>query len=121
MRDYNAEYQDNESRKYAYGIDSIVRRYMMRTLAPYFSKGKALEIGCLEGESTSLFAEHFDDLTVVEDSDNLIAIAKRNVPDSIRFVHATIETAELEAIYDSIFLVHSLEHLDDAVASLARI
>lgn len=121
MRDYNAESQDNEARKYAYDFDSVVRRYMMRTLAPYFTNGKALEIGCFEGESTLLFAEHFHDLTVIEAAENLIAVAKRRVPDRVRFVHARIESAVLEPIYDSIFLVHTLEHLDDPIASLTRI
>jgi 2-polyprenyl-3-methyl-5-hydroxy-6-metoxy-1,4-benzoquinol methylase len=121
MRDYNAEYQDNEARKYAYDFDSVVRRYMMRTLAPYFTSGKALEIGCFEGESTELFAEHFSDLIVIEASEHLIAIAKKRVRDDVHFIHATIETAVLEPLYDSIFLVHTLEHLDDPVACLARI
>lgn len=121
MRDHNTEYQDNEARKYAYDFDSVMRRYMMRTLAPHFTSGKALEIGCFEGESTLLFSEHFDDLTVVEASENLIGVAKRRVPDRVRFVHGLIESVELDPLYDSIFLVHTLEHLDDPVASLARI
>jgi len=121
MRDYEKEFQDNESRKYAYDFDSVVRRYMMRTLAPHFNNGKALEIGCFEGESTELFAQHFSDLSVVEASEKLIAIAKKRVRDDVHFIHATIETAVLEPIYESIFLVHTLEHLDDPVTSLARI
>lgn len=121
MRDYNNEYQNNNARKYAYDFDSVVRRYMMRTLAPHFTSGKALEIGCFEGESTLLLTEHFDDLTVVEAASDLIEVAKQRVPDRVRFVHATIESAKLEPVYVSIFLVHTLEHLDDPIASLARI
>jgi SAM-dependent methyltransferase len=121
MRDYNAEYQNNESRKYAYDFDSIIRQYMMRTLAPYFGNGKALEIGCFEGESTILLSKYFEDLTVIEASDELIAIASRRAADKIRFIHATIATAAIEPIYDFIFLVHTLEHLDDPVANLALI
>lgn len=120
-RDHNSEFQDNAERKYAYDFDSVVRRYMMRALAPYFGSGKGLEIGCFEGESTALFAEHFDDLTVVEAADELIAVARQRVPDRVRFVHSTIETAKLEPVYDAIFLIHTLEHLDDPVANLARL
>jgi len=121
MRDYNNEYQDNESRRYAYDFDYTIRRYMMRTLSPFFAKGKALELGCFEGESTKLYVEYFDDLTVVEAADNLIQVAKKKVPGSVRFIHSTIEAAELEPIYDSIFLVHTLEHLDHPVDALSRI
>src|SRR6266446_6584661 len=106
VRDYNKEYQDNEFRQYAYDFDYVIRRYMMRTLSPFFSKGKALELGCFEGETTKLFAEYFDDLTVIEAADSLIEIAKNRVPESVLFLHTTIETASLKPIYDSIFLVH---------------
>ncbi|MFC5475986.1 class I SAM-dependent methyltransferase [Paraherbaspirillum soli] len=121
MRDHNNEYQDNTARQYAYDFDYVIRRYTMRTLSPFFAKGKALELGCFEGEATKLLVEHFDDLTVLEAADSLIEVAKKKVPASVRFIHSTIETAELEPIYDAIFLVHTLEHLDDPVAALARI
>ena len=122
MRDHNQEFQNNEMRQYAYEFDSVIRKYMMRTIAPFFRfNGKALEIGCFEGESTGLFADHFKDLTVVEASEQLIARAKSHVPANVKFVHATIETANMAPIYDSIFLVHTLEHLDDPVACLDRI
>jgi len=49
MRDHNREYQDNESRRYAYDFDYVVRRYMMRTLSPFLTNGRALELGCFEG------------------------------------------------------------------------
>ena len=122
MRDHNQEFQNNEMRQYAYEFDSVIRKYMMRTIAPFFRFNvKALEIGCFEGESTGLFADHFKDLTVVEASDQLIETAKSHVPANVKFVHATIETANMAPIYDSIFLIHTLEHLDDPVACLDRI
>ncbi|HUE12508.1 MAG TPA: class I SAM-dependent methyltransferase [Steroidobacteraceae bacterium] len=120
MRDYNSEHQDNSERQYAYDFDYVLRRYMMRTFAPLLPRGKALELGCFEGETTKLYAEHFNDLTVVEAADSLIAVARTKVPPSVKFIHATIESAVLQPIYDAIFLVHTLEHLDDRVAGLAR-
>lgn len=111
-RDHDREFQDNAGRKYAYGFDDVVRRYMMRTLTPFFRDGPALEVGCFDGSSTALFAEVFHDLTVVEASGELIAKARANVPDRVRFVHGLVEEAELEPVYRSIFLVHTLEHID---------
>ena len=121
MRDFNSEYQDNGARQYAYDFDYIVRRYMIRTFKPFFTNGKALELGCFEGETTKLYAEHFDDLTVIEAADDLIEVARKRVPENVHFIHSMIEDAELEPIYDSIFLVHTLEHIDDPLAALARI
>nr|WP_199045315.1 class I SAM-dependent methyltransferase [Dyella sp. ASV24] len=121
MRDHNVEYQDNVERRYAYTFDSVVRGYMMRTFSPFFGDGKALELGCFDGESTSVFAERFTDLTVVEAASELISKARERVPQRVAFIQTTIEDADLPPIYDSIFLVHTLEHLDDPVSALSRI
>jgi 2-polyprenyl-3-methyl-5-hydroxy-6-metoxy-1,4-benzoquinol methylase len=122
MRDHDKEFQDNTERKYAYDFDDVVRSYLMRSLSPYFhASGKSLEIGCFDGGSTLRLAEHFDDLSVLEASSDLVDTARSRVPKSIRFIHGTIEDTELEPHYDAIFLVHTLEHLDDPVACLSRI
>ena len=121
MRDYNQEYNDNEERKYAYDFDYVLRDYILKALSPFFVKGKALELGCFEGEMTRLIANYFDDLTVVEAADDLIPVAKSKVSENVRFIHGTIENVELEAIYDSIFIVHTLEHLDNPVEALKKI
>src|SRR5207247_5859632 len=87
MRDHNREYQDNESRRYAYDFDTVVRRYMMRTLAPYFTNGTALELGCFDGETTKLYAERFAQLTSIEAADSLIAIARTKAPATVPTIH----------------------------------
>jgi 2-polyprenyl-3-methyl-5-hydroxy-6-metoxy-1,4-benzoquinol methylase len=122
MRNYDKEFQDTTLRKYAYDFDSVVRRYMMRTLSPFFPRdGKALEIGCFEGASTRLIADHFDDLTVLEASKDLIETARANVRGDVKFVHDTIETVAFGKQFDAIFLVHTLEHLDSPIEALDRI
>lgn len=94
----------------------------MQTLSPWFRGGKALELGCHEGEMTKLLAEHFDDITVIEAAGDLIETARARLPATVRFVHATIEEAEIDGqLYEAIFLIHTLEHLDDRVAALNRI
>jgi 2-polyprenyl-3-methyl-5-hydroxy-6-metoxy-1,4-benzoquinol methylase len=119
-RDYNDEYGDNAERRYAYDFDYVLRGYMLRTFAPLLRRGKALELGCFEGETTKLYARQFEDLTVVEAADSLIEVARKKVPASVKFIHATFESVTLAPIYDDIFLVHTLEHLDDRVAGLRR-
>jgi SAM-dependent methyltransferase len=121
MRNYEKEFQDNALRQYAYDFDSVVRNYMMRTFSPFFKAGKALELGCFEGDSTKLLMEHFDDLTVVEASHDLLERARAKVGTQVQFIHSTFEALSLPAQFDFIFLVHTLEHLDDPVASLRHI
>jgi 2-polyprenyl-3-methyl-5-hydroxy-6-metoxy-1,4-benzoquinol methylase len=120
MRDYNLEYKDN-TRKYAYNFDYILRNYMMQSFLPFLVKGKALELGCYMGEFTKLILDHFSDVTVVEGSDELIECCREQVGSKVNFIHSTFETASLRAEYESIFLMHTLEHLDDPVLVLKKI
>src|SRR5437588_3594394 len=120
MRDYDAEYKDN-TRQYAYDFDYRLREYMMDTFRPFLVNGRALEVGCYKGEFTKLILKQFPHVTVVEASRELIAYCRQQFGSEVDFIHSTVETADLTADYDSIFLMHTLEHLDDPVLVLARI
>jgi 2-polyprenyl-3-methyl-5-hydroxy-6-metoxy-1,4-benzoquinol methylase len=120
MRDYNAEYKDS-ARKYAYRFDAVLRGYIMRTFDPLLPPGKALEMGCYTGDMTELIAARYSDVTVIEASEELIAAAGARMEGRARFVHGTFETVEISDRYDAIFLVHTLEHLDDPVSVLRRV
>ena len=120
VRDYNQEYHDGQ-RKYSYDFDTVLRGYMMRTLDPFLPPGRALELGCYTGEVTELIAERYADLVVVEASDELIAATRRRVGTRATFVHAMFETARLEGKFDAVFLMHTLEHLDNPTAVLQRV
>ena len=119
-RDYNAEYRDG-ARKYAYRFDTVLRRYIMRTLDPFFPPGRALEMGCYTGEMTELIAARYADVTVIEASEELVAVADARLAGRARFVRGTFETVDIADRYDAIFLIHTLEHLDDPVAVLRRV
>ena len=120
MRDHNNEHGDN-ARKYAYDFDYVLRRFMMRALRPSFKPGRALELGCYEGEMTALLLEAFPDVTVVEAADGLIERARARVRGRARFICSRFEDARIDETFDNVFLVHTLEHLDDPVAALRRI
>jgi 2-polyprenyl-3-methyl-5-hydroxy-6-metoxy-1,4-benzoquinol methylase len=119
-RDYNTEYKDG-ARKYAYRFDTVLRRYIMRALDPFLPAGKALEMGCYTGDATELIADRYQDLTVIEASGELVAAARARLGARARFVHGTFETVDLEDRYDAVFLIHTLEHLDDPVSVLRRV
>ena len=120
MRDYNQEYKDN-TRKYAYNFDYLLRDYMMQSFTPFLVPGKALELGCYMGEFTSLIQKHFSDVTVIEASDELIEHSRQRVGGGVNFILATFEQVELQEKFDSIFLMHTLEHLDDPVVVLKKV
>src|SRR5581483_644077 len=81
----------------------------------------ALEMGCYTGEMTELIASRYADLTVVEASDELVAAARARLGRRASIVHGRFETVELSEPFDAIFLVHTLEHLDDPIAVLRRV
>jgi 2-polyprenyl-3-methyl-5-hydroxy-6-metoxy-1,4-benzoquinol methylase len=120
-RDYNQEHRDTADKKYFYDFDAILRRYMMQTFEPLLPPGRALELGCYKGDFTEILAERLPDLTVVEASDELIEHTRARLEKKPKFIHSTFEALELAEQYDSIFLVHTLEHLDHPVEVLKAI
>ena len=120
MRDYNQEYKDN-TRKYAYNFDYLLRDYMMQSFTPFLVPGKALELGCYMGEFTALIQNHFSDVTVIEGSNELIEHSRQRVGGGVNFIHATFENVELQEKFDTIFLMHTLEHLDDPIVVLKKV
>jgi len=120
-RNYVKESEDLAGHKYAYAFDDVLRGYMMQTFRPWLPRGRALELGCYRGEFTALLAEHYADLTVIEAAANLIEQASARVGKTVKFIHSTFEEAKLADTYDAIFLVHTLEHLDDRIGVLKRI
>ncbi|MFN5542937.1 MAG: class I SAM-dependent methyltransferase [Betaproteobacteria bacterium] len=120
-RDLNTEFEDSDSRKYAYEFDYILRDYMVQTFSPFFKGGRALEMGCYKGEFTKRLIKHFAHVTVVEGSSELIVEAKKNVGESATFIHSLFDVATFEDKFDAIFLMHTLEHLDDPVGVLKRV
>jgi 2-polyprenyl-3-methyl-5-hydroxy-6-metoxy-1,4-benzoquinol methylase len=133
VRDHNREYQDladgegERARKYAYDFDYVHRGYMMRAFAPFLPRGRALEMGCYVGEFTKLLAAHYEDLTVIEAASDLIVAARAQpfgagrLGDRVKFVCSTFEALETSERYDAIFLMHTLEHLDDPVGILRKV
>lgn len=122
-RNFNAEYQDAKDRQYNYNFDNIMRGYMMRTFSNYVKNynGSVLELGCYKGEFTEILTKHFNDVSVVEASDELIDFCKNRLDKKVKFIHSTFETLDLTAKYDYIVLMHTLEHLDNPVDVLKKI
>lgn len=121
-RDHNKEYQDASAKeKYVHNFDNIMRKYMMRSFSPFFNGVRALEIGCYKGEFTELLANHFTNLCVVEAASDLLEATQARLGNRAQFFHSTIETFSTDKRFDAIFLMHTLEHVDEPVEALKRI
>jgi 2-polyprenyl-3-methyl-5-hydroxy-6-metoxy-1,4-benzoquinol methylase len=95
--------------------------FMLRSFAPYFRSGSALELGSFRGDFTRRLAGHFTHITCVEASAEAIAAARSAAAPHVTFVQGTFETVALDRTFDNVILTHVLEHLDDPVRVLARV
>ena len=121
MRNYNKEALDTKEHKYSYDFDNRMKHYMMRSFLPFNPTGKALEMGCYHGEFTEILTGHFKDITVIEASDECIEVTKKRVGGKVKFIHSIFETFDAKEKYDSVFLMHTLEHLDHPVDILKKV
>jgi 2-polyprenyl-3-methyl-5-hydroxy-6-metoxy-1,4-benzoquinol methylase len=121
MRNLDNEFRDNVHRKYAYTFDYQMHGFMLRTFAAHLIKGRALELGCFEGEFTKRLADLYDDLTVVEGASELVAEARKRVDPKVKFVLDRFENFEPSEPYDAIFFLHTLEHIDQPIDLLRRV
>jgi 2-polyprenyl-3-methyl-5-hydroxy-6-metoxy-1,4-benzoquinol methylase len=120
-RNLDLEYADLEDRNYAYDFDYRMHHYFLRRFEPYFLGSNVLELGCYKGEFTRLLADRFTRVTTVEGASSLIEIARKIDRDNVEFIHSRFENFQPSAGFDSIFLIHTLEHLDNPVEVLALI
>jgi len=122
MRNHNLEYQDNAGRKYAYDFDTIIRRYLLETLERHFvPDGGVLELGCHKGDMTAQILEYFPSVTAVEAADGLAPGVVARFGGKVDVIASTFEELALDRQFENVFLVHTLEHLDDPIGTLARI
>lgn len=121
-RDYNAEYEVPEDRKYSYLFDDRMREYFIRTFMDDFvNRDNVLEIGCYHGDFTQKLLAVFPKVTVIDGSSDSLAVVTARFADKVEPVPGVIKDISFNAGFDTIFLVHTLEHLDDPIAELGRI
>lgn len=120
MRDFSVEHLDNEHRKYHYGFDDFNRRKLIEAFSPHFQPGKSLEIGAYKGAMTSLISESLGNLTVVEAAEDLALELTTKFP-GVQVVNSLVEDWDVDQRFDNIFLVHTLEHIDDRHSVLLKL
>lgn len=121
-RNFNKEFRDSYSRKYAYNFDfDVMHPFMLKAFEPFFIQGNLLELGSFKGDFTRRLLPYFKDITCVDASDEAIDVAKKKLNGKVRFTHSPFETVKLPSKYDNILLTHVLEHIDDPILILKKI
>ena len=119
MRNYDNEIEDFDGAKYAYNFDLINRQYLLKKVVPHFLKdGRTLEVGAFEGDMTDLLLGYFEHLEVVEASEFLCSHLDNRFGDRITIHQSRVEDFSGSDEYDTIFVIHTLEHFDDPVGNL---
>jgi len=123
-RDYNEEASDNSSRLDNYGFDLQIRKSLIKRfdklvgLEPVKS---CLEIGSYDGSMTDLLLKSHNFVHIIEPSSEMATLLRERFGDSISVTQSTIEGVGIDQKFDYIYLIHTLEHLDDPVSSLQKI
>ncbi len=114
MRDYDAEAKILPDGFYGNNFDMRMHHYIMREFTPYFAGNSALEMGCHKGEFTKLLVDRFGDVTIIEAAKEMLHATNAT------YIHSTFESADLKMRFDNIFLINTLEHVDDPIVVLNK-
>ena len=121
MRNYDLEAQNNIGRDYQYNYDAIARQHFMDKVSPFIRTGidaKSLEVGSFDGSMTDLLLKYLNNLSIVEPSEKMAAHVRSRFGEQVEIFLSTIENFKTENKYENIFLVHTLEHIDNPVEAL---
>jgi 2-polyprenyl-3-methyl-5-hydroxy-6-metoxy-1,4-benzoquinol methylase len=101
------------------GFYSQLVVFGFRSLEPYFLPGNVLEMGSADGQMTELLEASFDDISVVDGSQEYVAAIRSRMP-AVKAYASLFEDFDPPEAYDNIVMAHILEHVEDSVAILRR-
>ena len=120
-RDLAAEGVAPEGRKYLYDFDKRMYGYILRTLTPFLRRGSALELGCYKGDFTELLSPLFSELTALDGCAEIAAQTRQRMGSRANVRTGWIEDTTFDRRFDNIFLMHVLEHTQDAGVALRAV
>jgi 2-polyprenyl-3-methyl-5-hydroxy-6-metoxy-1,4-benzoquinol methylase len=101
------------------GFYSQLVVFGFRSLQAHFVPGSVLEMGSADGHMTELIQTQFEDVSIVDGSDDYVEAIRARMP-SVRAYHSLFEQFSPPQTYDNIVMAHILEHVEDPVGILKR-
>ncbi|MGN6168707.1 MAG: class I SAM-dependent methyltransferase [Solirubrobacteraceae bacterium] len=88
------------------------KRKLVHELEAFAPRGRVLEFACGTGQWTTTLAKHASELTAIDASPEMIAIASTRIQnDRVRFIEADIFTWQPDRRYDVVFFSAWLSHV----------
>jgi SAM-dependent methyltransferase len=90
----------------------VPRAELVDALEAFAPRGRVLELACGTGQWTAVLARHASELTAVDSSPEMLAIASSRVGDDrVRFIHADVFGWQPDQRYDAVFFGAWLTHV----------
>ena len=109
-----------EKGSYTYKFDYLMHQWIVEALEAHFRDGKTLEIGCFHGHMSLILFDRFKNLVIVEPEIENIDVASVVVPEAV-INHCKIEDYVSSSRFQNIFLMHTLEHIEEDIQALTTI
>lgn len=104
-----------------FGLQGYTNRYQFEVCKKYFVGNTVLELGCADGETTKLLANHFRQVIAVDGSSiALERLRKYCKAPNISLIEGMFEELRLTKLFDTIFMGHILEHVVQPVQILKQ-
>lgn len=98
------------------GFNSTLIKLRYDHLSKFFKGKSCLELGCADGEGTKILLNYFDRIVGVDGSEKLIKKARKEIKNKkVDFIVSYFEDLNLSEKFDTIFLGHILEHVEDPI------
>jgi 2-polyprenyl-3-methyl-5-hydroxy-6-metoxy-1,4-benzoquinol methylase len=85
---------------------------LLHALEAFAPRGRVLEFACGTGQWTATLAKHASELTAIDTSPEMLAIASSRIEnDHVRFIQADLFAWEPDGLYDVVFFSAWLSHV----------
>jgi 2-polyprenyl-3-methyl-5-hydroxy-6-metoxy-1,4-benzoquinol methylase len=99
--------------------NKVLAQYKVKSCLENAVGESLLDMPCGDGMLTAFFARHFKTVVGVDASSSHLSEARKRVP-TATFYESLIESFECERLFDSVFMLDVLEHVQDPVAVLRK-
>jgi 2-polyprenyl-3-methyl-5-hydroxy-6-metoxy-1,4-benzoquinol methylase len=92
--------------------DDALREHLVHALEAFAPRGRILEFACGTGQWTAMLAAHASQLTAIDSSPEMLAIASSRIQDDhVRFIDTDIFAWQPDGRYDVVFFSAWLSHV----------